>query len=78
MAGPETGKENINTVSYSSLRVVTCKGDARAVHPKKHEAIICCRNVSTYIQTELEQELFALDFRADSNAIVFSFCWSKR
>ena len=53
------------------LRVVTCKGDAHAVHPEKHEAIIFCRNVNTYIQTEPEQELFEVDFRADSNAIVF-------
>ena len=60
------------------LRVVTCKGDAHAVHPEKHEAIIFCRNVNTYIQTELDQELFEVDFTADSNAIVFSFCWSKR
>ena len=77
MAGPETGKENINTVSYSSLRVVTCKGDAHAVHPEKHEAIIF-RNINTYIQTESEQKLFEVDFRADTNAIVFAFCWSKR
>ena len=59
------------------LRVVTCKGDAHAVHPEKHEAIIF-RNINTYIQTEPEQKLFEVDFREDSNAIVFSFCWSKR
>ena len=61
------------------LRVVTCKGDAHAVHPEKQEAIILfCRIVNTNIQTEPEQELFEVDFRVDSNAIVFSFCWSKR
>ena len=31
------------------------------------------RNVNTYIQTEPEQKLFEVDFRADSNAIICFF-----
>ena len=82
------GKKNLPGVSSSDVRHGKSKRLSSCCHVQgrrprrpsrktKGDHFVLSK-LNTNIQTEPEQELFEVDFRADSNASVFSFCWSNR